>query len=141
VVEHETVTEKGRRTLPAPGKRREVLVVGDNVTVRDALSRLLSSSGCDVALAVNGLEAGALFVTGAYDLVMTDLEMPLMNGWELSRLVKERSPKTPVIIVTGLNDNGHWEKINMRYVDAIIMKPFKLKDVDSTIQRLLNNGT
>ena len=141
MVDHETVTEEGGRPLPALQRRREVLVVDDDVTVRDALSRLLSCRGCDVTLAGNGLEAGALLARGSYDLVITDLEMPLMNGWELSRLVKERSPKTPVIVVTGLNDHGHWEKMNMRYVDAIVMKPFRPEEIHGTVQRLLSNGT
>ncbi|MCU0596878.1 MAG: response regulator, partial [Desulfobacterota bacterium] len=85
----------------------------------------------------NGLEAGTLFLTGSYDLVITDLHMPLMNGWQLSRLIKERSPLTPVIVITGFRDDRDWEEMNMNWVDAIVMKPFKVKEFGRTIQSLL----
>jgi len=70
-----------------------VLVVDDNKAIRDILSKSLSFLGYDVTLAENGLEGGTLFLTGSFDLVVTDAHMPLMNGWELSRLVKERSQR------------------------------------------------
>jgi CheY-like chemotaxis protein len=140
VVEHEILTEKGSDALPAPGRRRKVLVVDGNVAAQDVMPRLLSSLGYDGTIAGNGPDAGVLFVTGAYDLVITDLEMPLVNGWELSRIVKERSPKTPLVVVTGVNGENHWEKMNMSCIDAIVMKPFKSEEIARTIQRLLNNG-
>jgi CheY-like chemotaxis protein len=74
-------------------------------------------------------------------LVMTDLGMPLMNGWELSRLVKDQSPSTPVIAVTGGCEDKLWEKLNTNRVDAVILKPFKLEEVEQTVWRLLNTGT
>jgi two-component system, NarL family, capsular synthesis sensor histidine kinase RcsC len=141
MLEPEIVMNKAPHTIPALGRNRQVLVADDNEAVQDVLSKMLSFLGYHVTLAGNGLEAGTLFLTGSYDLVITDLQMPLMNGWELSRLVKERSPKTPVIVVTGFCDNKHWEKTNMSCVDAIIPKPFKLKEIDTTVQRLLNGGT
>jgi two-component system, autoinducer 1 sensor kinase/phosphatase LuxN len=76
-------------------------VVDDNRAVHEVLPRMLSFLGYEVTLAGNGIEAGTLFLTGSYDLVITDLQMPLMNGWELSRLIKERSPNTPVMVVSG----------------------------------------
>lgn len=88
----------------------------------------------------NGIEAGRLFFTGSYDLVITDLEMPFLNGWELSRLIKERSPDTPVMVVSGAFDERHWEKMDKGCVDAIVLKPFKLKQMEGTVRRLLNNG-
>ena len=135
------VKNKGPHTLAAPGRKRQVLVVDDNKAVQDVLSRLLSFLGYGVTLAGNGLEGGTLFLTGSFDLVVTDVHMPLMNGWELSRLIKERSPKTPVIVVTGFSEDQHWNKVDKSCVDAIIPKPFKLNEFDTTVQRLLNSGT
>lgn len=141
MLQSEIVMEKARHTIPPLGKKIQVLVVDDNEAVRDVLSRMLSLSGYDVTLAGNGLEAGTLFLTGSYDLVITDLQMPLMNGWELSRLVKERSPNTPVMVVSGACDEAHWKKPKMACVDAIILKPFRLEDIEGTVRRLLNSGT
>jgi DNA-binding NarL/FixJ family response regulator len=64
----------------------------------------------------------------------------VMNGWELSRLVKTRAPETPVVIVAGHEEESHWERMNMRYVDAIVMKPLKLKEIDKTVQDPLLTG-
>jgi CheY-like chemotaxis protein len=140
MLQHEIVMEKAPHTIPPVGRKRQVLVVDDNQAVREFLSTTLSFWGYGVTLAGNGIEAGKLFLTGFYDLVITDLEMPLMNGWELSRLIKERSPNTPVMVVSGFCDEAHWEKTNMRSVDAIILKPFKLKEIEGTVRRLLNSG-
>ena len=140
MLEHETATEKGPHAIPAMGKKREVLIVDDNKAVQEVLSRMISFLGYHVTLAGNGLEGGTLFLTSPYDLVITDLQMPLMNGWELSRLVKERSPKTPVIVITGSCDDNHWDKLKMNGVDAIIPKPFKLKEIGKTVQGLLSSG-
>jgi len=141
MLEPEIVMEKGPHTIPALGRKRQVLVVDDNKAVQEVLSRMLSFLGYHVTLAGDGLEAGTLFLTGSYDLVITDLQMPRMNGWELSRLVKERSPKTPVIVVTGFSNDRHSEKADTKCVDAIIPKPFKLKEIDTTVQKLLNSRT
>ena len=140
MLEQEIATDKGPHPIPSLGKKREVLIVDDNKAVQDVLSRMISFLGYHVTLAGNGLEGGTLFLTNPYDLVITDLQMPLMNGWELSRLVKERSPKTPVILVTGSYDEKHSEKIGMKCVDAIIPKPFRVQEIEKTIQRLLNSG-
>jgi CheY-like chemotaxis protein len=139
MLEQEIATEKSAHTIPALGRKRQLLVVDDNKAVQDVLSRMLAFLGYNVTVAGNGLEGGTLFLTGSYDLVVTDLQMPLMNGWELSRLVKERSPKTPVVLVTGSYDEKHWEEMRTNFVDAIIPKPFRVKEIQETIKRLLNS--
>jgi CheY-like chemotaxis protein len=137
--ECEVVMGKGLHAIPTSGTKGQVLVVDDDEAIRSLLSRTLSFIGYDVSHAGNGLEASTLFFTGSYDLVVTDFEMPLMNGWELARLVKEQSPHTPVIVITGTRDDKHWEKLNTRYVDAIIPKPFRLKEIQETVHTLLNH--
>jgi CheY-like chemotaxis protein len=141
MLEPEIVMEQGLASIPGLPKRSQLLVVDDNEVFREALSRALSLMGYDVTLAGNGLEASTLFLSGAYDLVVTDLQMPIMNGSELSRLVKEKSPDTPVIVVTGCCDETLWEKLNSNSVDAIIPKPFEFEEIETTVQKLLSSGT
>jgi CheY-like chemotaxis protein len=139
VLEPEIVSERGPRPVPASGKKGQLLVVDDDKAMQALLSRALSLMGHDVTLASNGLEAVSLLLTGSYDLVITDFRMPLMNGWELSRHVKDQSPNTPVIIITGVCDDQLREKLSMNRLDAIILKPFGLKEVETVVQRLLNS--
>jgi two-component system cell cycle sensor histidine kinase/response regulator CckA len=77
----------------------------------------------------------------AISLLITDFQMPLMNGWQLSYLVKERSPKTPVLMITGSYDDARLEQLNLGDVDAILLKPFKLKNIQETVRSLLNSMT
>jgi len=140
MLESEIAIGKGPHTIPALSRTWKLLVVDDDRSIQTVLSRALSLTGYDVNLARNGLEAMSLFLEGSYDLVITDLEMPFLTGLELSRLIKERSPETPVIVVTGSYDDNHWDKLKMNGVDAIIPKPFKLKEIGKTVQGLLNSG-
>jgi len=140
MLQNEIVMEKAPHTISPLGRKRQVLVIDDNKIVRDVLSKMLSSLGYDVVLAGNGFDGGTLFLTSPYDLVIIDLQMPQMNVWELSRIFKERSPKIPVIVVTGFSEDKHWEKVGKSCVDAIIPKPFKQKEIEGTVRRLLNSG-
>ncbi len=138
--EIEIKREEGAHCFAVTQRNAQLLVASNDKAVQEVLSRILSLLGYEVTAAENGLEAATHFFTVAYDLVLTDLQMPLMNGWELSRLVKERSPTTPVIVVTGFCDDAHWEKMAMNTVDAIVTKPFKVKEIDKTIQNLLSGA-
>jgi hypothetical protein len=134
------VVEKAPEPIPALGNKPRLLVVDDAKDVQWLLSRALSFMGYDVVVAGNGLEAMTLFLASSYDLLITDLQMPLVNGLELSRLVKEQYPKTPVILVTGFCDDKLFEKANMNCIDAVIPKPFNLDEIEKTVQRLLDRG-
>jgi len=70
-------------------------------SIQDVVSRILDFMGFEVALAGNGVEALSLFLKNPFDLVLTDLEMPIMDGWSLTHCIKERSPNTPVVLMTG----------------------------------------
>ena len=133
----EIVRGKSALNCAIVSRDTKLLLADDDPSIQELMSRILSFLGYEVSVASNGREAGTLFLTGCYDLVITDLHMPLMDGWQLSRLIKERSPTTPVIVITGGREDRHWEEMNMNWVDAIVMKPFKAKEIRRTIQSLL----
>jgi DNA-binding response OmpR family regulator len=141
MLQPEIVIELGPQPIPALAKKTQVLVIDDDKAVRETLSRMLVSLGYKVTLAGNGFQGGVLFLTRSYDLAIIDLEVPQMNVWELSSILKERSPKTPVIVVTRFSEDKHWEKADMNCVDAIILKPFLMNEIGKTVRRFLNNGT
>jgi len=125
------------RTSLGQGRSRRILVVDDDGDIRKVISNLLRFMGFDVALAGNGIEALAVFVENSFDLVVTDLQMPAMDGSQLAQLVKERSPNTPVIMLTGSDRETVWKKVKTGSVDSVIFKPFKLKDFQRTVQGTL----
>jgi CheY-like chemotaxis protein len=122
---------------PEQRARRRILLVEDNRSVRDILSIILRSLGFEVALAQNGLEALAVFFADRFDLVLTDLQMPLMDGSRLAHLIKEMSPETPIILLTGADVETVRKKMENGSIDRVIFKPFKLDDLQDTVQGAL----
>jgi CheY-like chemotaxis protein len=125
------------RTSLGQGRAGRILVVDDNRSIRNVLSTLLRLMGFEVALAGNGIEALAVFIESFFDLVLTDLEMPVMDGWSLTHCIKEKSPNTPVVLMTGGDRETVWKKVERGPVDSVIFKPFKLNDFQSTVQRVM----
>ena len=78
-----------------------ILVVDDEDIVRTSCSRTLSPEGYEVRLAKNGVEGLKMASEERFDLVLTDLKMPDMDGIEVLRIIKGKWPETAVIIVTG----------------------------------------
>ena len=83
-------------------KRKHVLVIDDSITVRETERKLLENTGYDVDVAVNGMDGWNAIRTGHYDLVISDVDMPRMNGFELTRLVRQdpRLKDIPIMIVS-----------------------------------------
>jgi CheY-like chemotaxis protein len=118
---------------------RRILVAEDHKATREIVSGILDLMGFEVALAGNGLEALSLFVEKTFDLVLTDLEMPIMDGWNLTRCIKERSPDTPVVLMTGADRATVAKKVERGSVDSILFKPFGLEDFERTVQGALES--
>ena len=89
-------------TVASPTKPKQILVVDDSITVREMERKLLQNSGYQVDVAVNGMEGWNTVRSGDYDLVISDIDMPRMNGIELVQQIKSDPHLTsiPVIIVS-----------------------------------------
>jgi two-component system sensor histidine kinase and response regulator WspE len=83
-------------------KKKRVLVIDDSITVREVECRLLQNKGYEVLSAVNGIDGLNALRMGYFDLVITDVDMPRMNGIELVRLIRNdpKLNKMPVMIVS-----------------------------------------
>ncbi|MDA8104455.1 MAG: response regulator [Nitrospiraceae bacterium] len=81
--------------------KKKVLVIDDEDIVRTSCSRTLAPAGFEVRLARNGVEGLKILEEGPFDLVLTDLKMPDMDGIEVLRRIKEGWPAVEVIIITG----------------------------------------
>jgi CheY-like chemotaxis protein len=119
---------------PRQRATRRILVVEDNKNLQDILSVILRSMGFEVALAKNGLEAFTLFVESSFDVVLTDLQMPIMDGSRLAHLIKEISPQTRVILLTGADMATVKEKVESGLLDSVMFKPFKIDDLQNAVQ-------
>jgi len=82
--------------------RRRVLVVDDSLTVRELERKLLAQAGYDVEVAVDGVDGWNAVRASRFDLIVTDIDMPRMDGIELVRMIKQdpKLGKLPVMIVS-----------------------------------------
>ena len=106
----------------------KVLVVEDNEANRDMLSRRLQRRGFEVVIAVDGAEGVAMSKTEKPDIVLMDMGLPVMNGWEATRAIKA-DPATqhmPVIALTAHSMAGDREKAMEAGCDDYDTKPVEL---------------
>ena len=120
-------------TSSAPDPK--ILLVDDNAVVRDMLVDLVGSLGYAADAASGGGEALALFDRNRYDIVLTDLQMPGMSGWEVLAAVRQRDPRMPVVIITGTPVVGD-PRASQPGV-AVLKKPVDVKALDDTIREKL----
>jgi GAF domain-containing protein/anti-sigma regulatory factor (Ser/Thr protein kinase) len=120
---------------PRPERKGKILVIDDEVSVLDIVAEVLSARGHAVTVAPGGREGLLSFSSGGYDLVMTDLGMPDMNGWDVLRAVKESRPATPVLVLTGWGDTA--AAPSGARPDGVLTKPFHLKRLATAVSEAL----
>jgi CheY-like chemotaxis protein len=118
-----------------------ILVVDDEKDIRDVFSKVLRILGYEVVVASSGTEGLNLFLTSPFDLVLTEFQMPGMDGWSLAFHIKDRFPNTPVVMITRQEREGVMEKIKGSCVDFVMFKPSRLEDILKTVQRMLDAGS
>jgi CheY-like chemotaxis protein len=120
-----------------------ILLVEDNEMNRDMLSRRLARRGYDVVSAVDGREGVAKARAGAYDLVLMDMSLPEMDGWEATRELRKH-PEThalPVIALTAHAMADDREKALAAGCNDYDTKPIELDRLLGKISALLEGGT
>jgi CheY-like chemotaxis protein len=118
----------------------KILVVDDAKAIRDTLTKALSFMGFEVAVAGSGHEGLDLFLKSSFDLVLADLQMPDMDGWTLALHIKDASPNTPIVLITGEEKGRVMEKFEESCVDSVVFKPFGLEDIQEAVQEMLDKS-
>jgi len=113
-----------------------ILVVDDEDMHRLILKRLLEKKGYTVLDAANGAEGLEVMRTLKVDLAIVDLEMPVMDGLEFTRWVKDITPEFPVIIITAHAANFSPQDILTANVEAFIQKPIETEELLRTIEQI-----
>ena len=111
-----------------------ILVVDDDAAIRDTLYDLLSEDHlCHVAETAE--RALDWLTTDVYDVVLTDISMPGLSGIELLGHVRQNQPQTPVIIISGIQDQEHAKGLIALGAFDYLLKPFRLEDVERSVAR------
>jgi len=139
-IDEEDEKEKAVDSQPIrKGRRARILVIDDDEFVRSVLSRTLAQADHQVTLAENGGKGVQLFKEEEFDVVLTDWGMPGMSGWEVCRMIKEISPRTPVGMITGWGDEKDGGKMEEYGLDFFISKPFDLAQILNVVAETMES--
>jgi putative nucleotidyltransferase with HDIG domain len=126
---------------PSVPPRRRVLIVDDDHLVRDALRFALEDAGYDVWAVAHGADALAVLESQAVDIVLSDIFMPGMNGFELLKQIRQRRPDVPVILVTGFGNIEMARQALKEGATDFITKPYNVSEIPILIERNLMRHT
>jgi CheY-like chemotaxis protein len=131
------------RDEPMAGRHRataerplRILVVDDDVKVRDVLTQLLIRDDHKVTVASNGTEGLTLFGAAVFDLVITDRGLPGISGDRVAMMIKERSPATPVVMLTGFGGLMSASQERPEGVDLVLSKPVSAEALRAALARV-----
>lgn len=119
-------------------EKSRVLVVDDEDALRMVLSSELSSSGYDVGTASDGDEAITVIQNKKFDLILLDIKMPKVDGFEVLKFVKKNFPNVKVIMLTGFADLKNAIESKKHGAEDFVSKPYDLVDLLTTIERVLS---
>jgi two-component system chemotaxis sensor kinase CheA len=129
-----------RLAEPADARRKRLLVVDDVVTTRSLIKSLLEAAGYDVNIAADGADAWRVLHEQGADVVVTDIEMPRMDGFELTRQIRgsDRFRDLPVVLITGLDSQRDKERGVAAGANAYLVKSdFDQRNLIDAIGRLV----
>jgi CheY-like chemotaxis protein len=120
-----------------PLKSKRILIVDDDDILREFLDQVLRSFNFEVTSVNNAGLALDLLTKETFGLVLTDIQMPVMDGWELAENIKQISPGIPVIFMTGMDRSEVEKKIKNMDIDSILFKPFTFTLIKTTLDDYL----
>jgi CheY-like chemotaxis protein len=115
--------------------KKRVLIVDDDISVRESLGKVLRGLDYEVVLAADGWDAMESFEKGQIDLLLLDLGLPIMNGWDAFERITTENPLMPIIIITGQANQR--DVALAAGVGALMEKPLDVPRLLETIQELL----
>src|SRR5262245_45810118 len=107
-------------------RRPRALVIDDDSSVSQVLSSVLASFGYECQTAASGRSGLARFDEGGWDLVLTDLMMPEISGWDVVAAIRGRSPTMPIVLLTALADLAVMKRARDQRL-TVVEKPFLME--------------
>ncbi|OGC76090.1 MAG: hypothetical protein A2145_02825 [candidate division Zixibacteria bacterium RBG_16_40_9] len=117
-------------------KKLKVLAIDDQRMILDLLSSMFANLGHTTEVADTGQEGIEKFKQDSFDLVITDLGLLDISGFEVSQKIKERNPEVPIVMITGWGANFDKDQLRKAGVDYILAKPFKLEQLTEVVEKI-----
>ena len=123
--------------LPPAGRRGRLVVVDDEEALADVLAEILRLQGHEVAVFTEPQRALDHLAGAGADLLFTDLGMPELSGWDVTRHALALHPGLPVILVTGWGQQIEPAQVRARGVAALVAKPYRMEEILGVVAKLL----
>lgn len=117
--------------------KKLIYVADDDEVIRDLLDNWLKFEGYETKVFSNGQACLEAVVAQAPDALITDIHMPLMNGFQLLRATKRMNPDVPVILITGFAHFRRFFADKTARADAFLEKPFSLEAISNVLKRFI----
>ena len=133
--------QQGLDDLPEPSRTRTALIVDDSLSARRAAAQVMRDAGFEVRTAIDGMDAVSLLEQSVPDVMLVDMEMPRMNGLELTAHVRgrERTKHVPIIMITSRSTEKHRQQGQSAGVNAYLLKPFNDDHLLDQVSQLLQS--
>lgn len=129
----EKVMEEFVLVEPTKAKPSRILVIDDQEYVLEITEELLTRLEHEVTANTSAEKALDQFKKGKYDIVITDLGMPEMSGWEVAKKIKKMDSTIPLILITGWSIDTDKEKLKEKGVDFTLKKPYTMEELENVI--------
>ena len=117
-----------------------VLIVDDEDSMRMLVARAIAMDGHEIVTAADGAEALEILGEGAFDLLLTDIQMPVMDGIALALTAARDFPRTTILLMTGFADQRERASNLSAIAHDVITKPFSVADVRTAVADALAAG-
>ncbi|MCP4582091.1 MAG: response regulator [candidate division Zixibacteria bacterium] len=115
-----------------------ILVIDDDENILDVISDMLELLDHEVETASSGEEGVEKFKAGKFDLVITDLGMPGISGWDVTKICKSLNPEVPVLMISGWGNQIDDDMVKRSGLDGIMAKPFEIRKIKTMIQKMIS---
>jgi CheY-like chemotaxis protein len=115
----------------------DVLVVDDDEILLPLVGEMIARMGFKATIASNAIEALALLKAHHFDIVLTDFQMPQMDGFALAERIKKTTPDLPVVMMTGMRGSKIEDMLKSGLIDEIILKPFSIHAMKRVLEYLM----
>lgn len=115
----------------------KILIAEDNILNQKIISILIQRLGWNFCIVDNGKKAVEECINNEYDVVLMDIDMPVMNGWDATTAIKRELPDLPVIALTAYSEEIFKERSFAAGMDYFLAKPYNQAEIERTIKKSL----
>lgn len=131
-------TENTHFTMDTAEKLIKILIAEDNILNQKIIEILIKRMGWNYKLVADGVEAVNECLNGSYDVILMDIDMPQMNGWEATIEIRRKKMNIPIIALTAYSEESFRKKSFEAGMNYFLSKPYNKEEIYETIRKCVH---